>query len=62
MFTLPEREENNGFDSAELEDRGVGGKQVPRCKVEQEQSIKSQTHREVVNNCCVKVALVWSVK
>lgn len=55
-LTLPEGEENDSLDGDELEDRLKRAQQVHGGKVEEEEGIKSQADREVVDDGDVEIA------
>lgn len=59
--TLPKREENDGLDGAELEDRLEGSEEFLGSKVEEIQSIQGQTDGDVVDDCGVQVAPIHTV-
>lgn len=54
--TLPEREENDGFDGQELADRIVGGEHVLSGLVEENKSIQGKGDTEVVDHGDIKVS------
>ena len=56
-LTLPEWEEDDGFDGEKLEDRVEGLEEVPRREVEEEQRVQRQRDRRVVDQRDVDVAL-----
>lgn len=60
--TLPEGEEDDGFDGQELEHRFKGPQEVTGGRVEEEQSVESQTHRDVVDDGNVEVASVHAIE
>lgn len=47
--TLPERQENDWFDSEELPDRIIWTQQFPGGEIKQEQSVEGQTDRHIVD-------------
>lgn len=47
--TLPERQENDWFDSEELPDRIIWTQQFPGGKIKQEQSVEGQTDGHIVD-------------
>ena len=55
-LTLPEREEDDGLDHEELEDRAVGAEQLPCGEVEEEEGVEGQADRDVVDDGHVQVA------
>lgn len=59
--TLPEGEENDRLDGKELEHRVVGLQQVSGGKVEEEEAVEGQRHRDVVDDSDVEVAAVRTV-
>lgn len=56
--TLPERQENDALDGAELENRIERREQVLRGEVEQKQPVQRQTDADIVNASDVKIAAV----
>lgn len=56
--TLPEGQEDDRFDGQELEDRFKGPQKVTGGRVEEEQSIEGQTHRDVVDDRNIEVASI----
>lgn len=56
--TLPEREEDDGLDGEELEDRLEGLQELPGGQVEKEQGVEGQADRDVVDQGDVEVAAV----
>lgn len=56
--TLPEGEEDDGFDGEELEYWLEWSQEVPGSEVEKEQSVESQANRGVVHEGHVQVAAV----
>ena len=59
--TLPEWEEDDGLDGEELEYRVVGLEEVPCGKVEEEEAVEGQWHRDVVDDGDVEVATLRTV-
>lgn len=59
--TLPERQEDDGLDCAELEYGLVRSEQVPRSEVEQEQSVQSQRDGDVVDDGDVDVSTIRTI-
>lgn len=59
--TLPEREEDDGFDGEEFEDRFKRSQKVTGCEVEEEEGIESQTDRDVVDDGDVKVTSRYTI-
>ena len=57
-LTLPEREEDDGLDSEELQHRAVRMEQIPSGGVEEEEAVESERDGEVVDHRDVDVALV----
>jgi hypothetical protein len=57
LLTLPEGQENDGLDGAELEDRVEGSEKITRSVVKEEQAVQSQTDGNVVDHCDVDVTL-----
>lgn len=53
---MPEGEEDDGLDHEELEDRPVGTEQLPCGKVEEEEGVKGQADRDVVDDGHIQVA------
>lgn len=56
--TLPEREEDDGLDGEELEDRLEGLQKLPGGEVEKEQGVESQADGGVVDEGDVEIAAV----
>jgi hypothetical protein len=54
---LPEGQENDGLDGAELEDWVKGSEKIARSIVKEEQAVQSQTDGNVVDHCNVDVTL-----
>lgn len=55
LLTLPEGEEDDGFDHEELEHGPVGAEQVSSREVEQEESVERQADRDVVDDGHIEV-------
>lgn len=55
---MPEGQEDDRFDSQELEHRFKGPQKVTGSRVEEEQSVEGQTHRDVVDDRNVEVASI----
>lgn len=58
FLTLPEREEDDALDRAELEHRVEGGQHLPRGAQKQEQPVQGEAHRHVVDDGDVDVAAI----
>lgn len=56
--TLPKGQEDDRFDGQELEHRFKGPQKVTGGRVEEEESIQGQTHRDVVDDRNVEVASI----
>lgn len=56
--TLPEREEDDGLDGEELEDRLKGPQELPGGEVEKEQCVEGQADGDVVDEGDIEVAAV----
>lgn len=56
--TLPEREEDDGLDGEELEDRLEGLQELPGGEVEKEQGVEGQADGDIVDQGDVEVAAV----
>lgn len=54
--TLPERQENDWFDSKELPDRIIWTQQFPGGEIKQEQSVEGETDRHIVDQGDVQEA------
>lgn len=59
--TLPEREEDDGFDGEEFEHRLKRSQKVTGGEVEEEEGIQSQTDRDVVDDGDVKVTSRYTI-
>lgn len=55
-LTLPEGEKDDWLDHEELEHWVIRDEQLTCGKVEEEESVEGQTHRDVVDNCDIQVA------
>lgn len=55
---MPERQEDNTFDSAELQNRIEGSEKVPCCIVKEKESIKSEGDADVIDHCGVKISTI----
>ena len=60
LHTLPEREEDNGFDEEELENWVVLREKLLGGSIEHHESIQGHRHRQVVGNGAVQVAMAWA--
>ena len=60
--TLPEGEEDDRLDDAELEDGVKGREHLLGCQVEHDESVERQGDGQVVNEGDVQVPTVWSVE
>lgn len=54
--TLPERQEDDGFDGEELEDRLEGPQELPGGEVEEEQGVEGEADRGIVDEGHIEVA------
>lgn len=54
---MPEGQENDRLDGAELEDRVKWSKKITRSVIKEEQAVQSQTDGNVVDHCDVDVTL-----
>lgn len=59
-LTLPEGQEDDGLDDAELEDWLIWAEELLGCVVEQNQAVQRQGHRDVVDDGDVQVATTMS--
>lgn len=53
---MPEGEKDDGLDHEELKDWAVGTEQLPRGEVEEEEGVKGQADRDVVDDGHVEVS------
>lgn len=61
VLTLPERQEDDRLHSTEFPHWFIRAQEFSGGKVEQEQGIQGQTHRDVVDNGDVQVSTVRTV-
>ena len=61
ILALPEREEDDGLDGEELEDRVVGSQELACCLVKHEEGVECQTDADVVDDRDVEVPTVLPV-